>query len=513
MPTPYDFLVAGTRFRVIDVETTTHEGVRWIVALAIVEINDGLTETVHSWQINPLAPIDPVSQSIHGISDQDVADAPTFEDVSADIYDVLTNQGACDTIWVAHNATFDTRALAREFNRSAMVFPDLPVIDTLALPETLGRNNLAGLKLPTLADALGISGLVHHDPISDATVTAQCLLNLLREAHTAGITDIPGLLAAHGGRTTLTLIETMGDVDEVLKFSHPVQPAEHLSAHLHSLPDLSAASVRLWARKFIECAEAGCEYTRDLAAMIDDHPGVFLTRLKALVSNNPPDRLGLNTTLGAITPLVEAGAVSSKTVFTWWVAMTKPGPVACPPEGSQCPDCREDKPCPADVFYQRAAAVLCGKHRSGFVPSSVIQTHARSDRQLKSWIDRGGIKIAGYVAWACIEQAGANLDPVAAGKLRDTVSTLRLDEIEPRLTLQTATRLVADGHTGQARQLVDYMLDRATSDPGFQALREFQTAHLCEVPEPAPRVLRTKPRPSVRNRRPPGRVEPPRFKL
>lgn len=113
----------------------------------------------------------------------------------------------------------------------------------------------------------------------------------------------------------------------------------------------------------------------------------------------------------------------------------------------------------------------------------------------------------------CIEQAAVDGNKPAIGKLKALVHNYLLDVSEPRLTAQSAARFLTEGKPGSAQQLVDVMLAQANTDPAFADLRQFQAAHLLDIPEPPARVLKGKPRTSPGVRRPAGRAEQPRFKL
>ena len=73
-----------------DLETTgtsiTHDR---IVELSLIKVYpDGTTEE-KSRRINPEMPIPPASTAIHHISDADVADAPTFKQISHSLLEIF----------------------------------------------------------------------------------------------------------------------------------------------------------------------------------------------------------------------------------------------------------------------------------------------------------------------------------------------------------------------------------------------------------------------------------------
>jgi DNA polymerase III epsilon subunit-like protein len=73
-----------------------------LVELAIVPIEHGKIGEPQSWLVRPTAPITGFARRIHGISNDDVADAPAFAEIEPVIRPLLT-----DAVFVAHNAPAD----------------------------------------------------------------------------------------------------------------------------------------------------------------------------------------------------------------------------------------------------------------------------------------------------------------------------------------------------------------------------------------------------------------------
>ena len=90
-------------YAVVDIETTggfaSGNGITEISIL----VHNG-QEVIHTFEtlINPEQDIPPYIESLTGISNDMVADAPLFKDVAAEIYELLL-----DKIFVAHNVNFD----------------------------------------------------------------------------------------------------------------------------------------------------------------------------------------------------------------------------------------------------------------------------------------------------------------------------------------------------------------------------------------------------------------------
>ncbi len=99
---------------VFDIESTgTSPRADRIIDLAIVKFTPQGGRELRAYRINPGMPIPPESTRIHGIGDADVANAPTFAAVAADIRGFLEG---CDL--AGYNILrFDIPMLAEEFQR------------------------------------------------------------------------------------------------------------------------------------------------------------------------------------------------------------------------------------------------------------------------------------------------------------------------------------------------------------------------------------------------------------
>lgn len=97
---------------VLDVETTgLIAGKDRIVEIAIVSFESD--DFHYSTRINPEVPIPPEVTAIHGISNEDVVDSPTFAQVSNYVRGWIENSDAI----IGHNPYFDKGMIAGEFKR------------------------------------------------------------------------------------------------------------------------------------------------------------------------------------------------------------------------------------------------------------------------------------------------------------------------------------------------------------------------------------------------------------
>lgn len=99
---------------ILDTETTGLGYRDQIVEIAVIDISG---QTLMDQLIKPTIPIPPESSRIHGITDADVANAPTFADIHQELSDLAQNR-----LIVIYNADYDTRMI-RQSARAAGLEP------------------------------------------------------------------------------------------------------------------------------------------------------------------------------------------------------------------------------------------------------------------------------------------------------------------------------------------------------------------------------------------------------
>ena len=161
-------------YAVVDIETTGgHASANGITEVAI-NIHDG-NEIVESYTtlINPKQPIPVYITALTGIDDNMLLDAPTFDDVALQIYQLLN-----DKIFVAHNVNFDYSFLKHHLAAAGY---DLQCkkLCTVRLSRKLipGKSSYS---LGKLCTALQIPIQNRHRAAGDADATS-ILFNLLLE--------------------------------------------------------------------------------------------------------------------------------------------------------------------------------------------------------------------------------------------------------------------------------------------------------------------------------------------
>ena len=175
--------LAEDRFWVIDVEGNGASPPE-IIELAMIEVvNLSITGNQRHWLIRPERPITAVASRIHGLTDADVANAPSMDDIADAVLPWIE-----ETPIVGHNVRVEVDILARSL-------PDwVPgaAIDTLKLARVL-RPGLDSYALGKLGTRFGFeqaaaerSGARHHAALFDATLTALIFIDLLQGMPVAG---------------------------------------------------------------------------------------------------------------------------------------------------------------------------------------------------------------------------------------------------------------------------------------------------------------------------------------
>ncbi len=153
-------------FCAIDVETANHR-VSSICQVGIVQVTEGRVETCYSRLVNPEEGFNSFNVRLHGIGPGSVSGAPSFDEIFAEVFDLLDGR-----VLVSHTF-FDRGAMDGAARRYGL--PLLPVtwLDSVAIarrawPERRGNR---GYRLASLAADLGIS-FRHHDALEDARAAA-----------------------------------------------------------------------------------------------------------------------------------------------------------------------------------------------------------------------------------------------------------------------------------------------------------------------------------------------------
>lgn len=161
--------IAESRFVALDTETTGF-GVYArdeIVSIALLELH-GLELTGRELRtlVNPRRPIPAASTEIHGITDEQVRDAPVIDEVVANLVEFL--DGA---VLVGHHTNFDVRFLNKTLRRLLGSQLRNPVLDTMLM--YLGFSGRIGrYSLEELARYCRLPVTERHTAYGDALTAA-----------------------------------------------------------------------------------------------------------------------------------------------------------------------------------------------------------------------------------------------------------------------------------------------------------------------------------------------------
>lgn len=216
---------------IVDIETTGAgaPGNRIIEIAAIKIVKGEQVDQFHSL-INPQRPIPYSISEFTGISDEDVKDAPIFEDIHRQLWHFLEGH-----IFIAHNVTFDYGFIRQEFDRLGMPF-NLDRFCSVKLSKTLfphyPKHDLSSIveryNIPlrnrhrALDDALGVWEFLRraqrevgadqwHAGLSKVLRTA-ALLPKEFPINVDGLPHALGVYMFYGGNDTLLYVGKANDI-------------------------------------------------------------------------------------------------------------------------------------------------------------------------------------------------------------------------------------------------------------------------------------------------------------
>jgi DNA polymerase-3 subunit epsilon len=173
---PFMFTLASRTLAFVDTETTGLSA--WfgdrICEIAILRYRGDEILDSFDTLVNPGRPISPGAARVNGLTDAELAEAPTFAEIADRVMPLLEN-----AILVGHNAPFDLGFLSSEFQRLGRQLPALEVIDTLQLARTYFT--FPSNSLQAIADALLIDRTGAHRALADVLTTKAVLGHFLVE--------------------------------------------------------------------------------------------------------------------------------------------------------------------------------------------------------------------------------------------------------------------------------------------------------------------------------------------
>jgi len=161
-----------TTYAVVDLETTGHspeKGDR-MIQIAIVFVKNKKIVDRYSTFVQPEQSIPPFISQLTSITDEDVKDAPTFEEIAGEVAEKLEG-----TVFVAHNIQFDLSFLYHEWKRCGIELWKGETIDTVELAK-ITFPSAYSYRLQDLSDQLQLPLQRAHRADDDAEATAHLLI-------------------------------------------------------------------------------------------------------------------------------------------------------------------------------------------------------------------------------------------------------------------------------------------------------------------------------------------------
>ncbi len=180
-----DLEVSATPIAVVDIETTgLSPGHDRIVEISVARVEPGEDPAlVFDTLVNPLRPM--AATEIHGITDEDVREAPTFAQIAGDFMRAISN-----SVVAAYNVYFDIGFLEYELNLSGIRVA-IPHLCLMYMRPMLGIG--ARCPLDGACREHGVSFDGAHHSAADALASARLLEVYLAEIADAGIATFADL--------------------------------------------------------------------------------------------------------------------------------------------------------------------------------------------------------------------------------------------------------------------------------------------------------------------------------
>lgn len=179
-------------FAIVDTETTGMSATYGqIIEIGILRVENGEVVKTFNSLIKPGRPISHTIMGITGITNEELEDAPTFEDVAEEVFDLLD-----EAILVAHNARFDYSFIKAEFARLEQRYTAKTLctvkLSRRMFPEQAYHN------LDSVIEAHNLTCKARHRAFDDAEVLWQ-FFNAIEKKHGEEVltTAINGALKRH----------------------------------------------------------------------------------------------------------------------------------------------------------------------------------------------------------------------------------------------------------------------------------------------------------------------------
>ncbi|MDO4791536.1 MAG: DEDD exonuclease domain-containing protein [Buchananella hordeovulneris] len=192
-----DTPLAEVTFVVVDLETTgTSPTKAGITEIGAVKVRGGQVIGEFGTLVNPGVAIPPQITVLTGITTAMVVGAPRIESVLPAFFE-FAGFGARDTVFVAHNASFDAGFLRAAAAAHGYDWPAPLIVDTLALSRrAFTPGEVPNHRLASLARFFSTQVEPTHRALDDARATVDVLHGLLERLAPLGVTHLCDLSTA-----------------------------------------------------------------------------------------------------------------------------------------------------------------------------------------------------------------------------------------------------------------------------------------------------------------------------
>lgn len=144
------------------------------IGAVIINLTDG-SYSEYNQLVNPLMHIPEDATAVHHITDEDVANAPTFKMIFGNLFEMFTNA------YVAgfNSDNYDVILLSQEFSRLHMIWPvTCKCFDVLRIEKFLSPRNLISLHKKYTGEDFSVEA---HDAMNDIRATVNVLGSQLEQ--------------------------------------------------------------------------------------------------------------------------------------------------------------------------------------------------------------------------------------------------------------------------------------------------------------------------------------------
>ena len=153
-------------------------------SLGMVIVEEGEIRSKHHWYIRP-EPFyfSSMNISIHGITPEMTADAPTFDTLWPELEPFFK-----ENIVIAHNASFDMAVLRHTLDHFSIPYPNASYFCSMKLYQKMTPDSIS-YKLPRLSKSIGFE-FKHHDALEDSIACSKLIMHALEQSQCHSIEEL-----------------------------------------------------------------------------------------------------------------------------------------------------------------------------------------------------------------------------------------------------------------------------------------------------------------------------------